>query len=610
MVMSQPIRNIGIIAHVDHGKTTLVDAIFKQAGMFRENESVADRVMDSNDLERERGITILSKVASVSYQGVKINIVDTPGHADFGGEVERVLSMVDGVLLVVDACEGPMPQTRFVLKKALDNGLKVLVVVNKIDRDGARPLEAYDKTIDLFIDLGAEEEDLEFPVLYASGVNGFARIKPDGDEQDLRVLFEAIVNEIPSPRVEQDGPMKLQINNLDHSEYLGRIFGGKLLRGRVRVGDRLVQVNEEGKQIGFNVTKVWNYQSLKLTEIEVGEAGEIVMLSGIDEVLIGDTICDQGFVEPMPRIEVEPSTLTMNFYANTSPLSGKDGGKFLTIHKIRERLEKEEKVSVSLKIDRNAPADTVTVAARGEMQLSVLIETMRREGYEMAIARPQVIYKENELGTLEPIEQATLEYDDEAMGDIMEELSRRKAEILNMETLGNGRSRVIVSVPTRGLIGFRSIYLTMTRGTGIMGTIFEGYEKFRGNVVSRASGSLIAKDPGKITRYAYEDIQERGQMFFPVGTDVYGGMIVGQNARDEDMVVNITKTKAATNMRSATSDATTVLDSHKEFSLEQALAWLRDDELLEVTPKLIRFRKKILDHSDRRVSERRASTPS
>ncbi|MEZ5163616.1 MAG: translational GTPase TypA [Fimbriimonadaceae bacterium] len=608
--MSQPIRNIGIIAHVDHGKTTLVDAIFKQAGMFRENESVADRVMDSNDLERERGITILSKVASVSYQGVKINIVDTPGHADFGGEVERVLSMVDGVLLVVDACEGPMPQTRFVLKKALDNGLKVLVVVNKIDRDGARPLEAYDKTIDLFIDLGAEEEDLEFPVLYASGVNGFARIKPDGDEQDLRVLFEAIVNEIPSPRVEHDGPMKLQINNLDHSEYLGRIFGGKLLRGRVRVGDRLVQVNEEGKQIGFNVTKVWNYQSLKLTEIEVGEAGEIVMLSGIDEVLIGDTICDQGFVEPMPRIEVEPSTLTMNFYANTSPLSGKDGGKFLTIHKIRERLEKEEKVSVSLKIDRNAPADTVTVAARGEMQLSVLIETMRREGYEMAIARPQVIYKENELGTLEPIEQATLEYDDEAMGDIMEELSRRKAEILNMETLGNGRSRVIVSIPTRGLIGFRSIYLTMTRGTGIMGTIFEGYEKFRGNVVSRASGSLIAKDPGKITRYAYEDIQERGQMFFPVGTDVYGGMIVGQNARDEDMVVNITKTKAATNMRSATSDATTVLDSHKEFSLEQALAWLRDDELLEVTPKLIRFRKKILDHSDRRVSERRASTPS
>lgn len=608
--MSQPIRNIGIIAHVDHGKTTLVDAIFKQAGMFRENESVADRVMDSNDLERERGITILSKVASVNYQGVKINIVDTPGHADFGGEVERVLSMVDGVLLVVDACEGPMPQTRFVLKKALDNGLKVLVVVNKIDRDGARPLEAYDKTIDLFIDLGAEEEDLEFPVLYASGVNGFARIKPDGDEQDLRVLFEAIVNEIPPPRVEQDGPMKLQINNLDHSEYLGRIFGGKLLRGRVRVGDRLVQVNEEGKQIGFNVTKVWNYQSLKLTEIEVGEAGEIVMLSGIEEVLIGDTICDQGFIEPMPRIEVEPSTLTMNFYANTSPLSGKDGGKFLTIHKIRERLEKEEKISVSLKIDRNAPADTVTVAARGEMQLSVLIETMRREGFEMAIARPQVIYKENELGTLEPIEQATLEFDDEAMGDIMEELSRRKAEILNMETLGNGRSRVIVSIPTRGLIGFRSIYLTMTRGTGIMGTIFEGYEKFRGNVVSRASGSLIAKDPGKITRYAYEDIQERGQMFFPVGTDVYGGMIVGQNARDEDMVVNITKTKAATNMRSATSDATTVLDSHKEFSLEQALAWLRDDELLEVTPKLIRFRKKILDHSDRRVAERRATTPS
>lgn len=604
--MSQNIRNLGIIAHVDHGKTTLVDAIFKQSGLFRDNEHVAERMMDSNDLERERGITILSKVASCVYQGTKINIVDTPGHADFGGEVERVMSMVDGVLLIVDANEGPMPQTRFVLKKALDNGCKVVVCVNKIDREGARPADAYDKTIDLFIDLGAEEEDLEFPVLYTSGAGGFARLDPSGTETDMRLLFEAIVNEIPSPKVQEDGPMKLQVNNLDHSDYLGKMFGGKLLRGRVRVGDRLTQIKEDGKQVGFNVTKVWRYVGLKLEEIEVGTAGEIVMIAGIGDVLIGDTICDSQFIEPMPRIEVEPSTLTMNFYANTSPLSGKDGGKFLTIQKIRERMEKEETVSVSLKIDKDAPADTVKVAARGEMQLSVLIETMRREGFEMAIARPQVIYRENELGRLEPIEQVTCEFDDEAMGDVLEELSRRKGEIEDMGPLGAGRSKVVASVPTRGIIGFRSVYLTMTRGTGLLATMFEGYEKYRGPIQSRTNGSLIAKDPGKITRYAYEDVQERGVLFYPVGTDVYGGMIVGQNARDEDMIVNATKSKAANNMRSATSDDTTTLKAVKEFSLEQALSWLRDDELLECTPKQLRFRKKILDHSERRVAERRA----
>jgi len=606
--MSQNIRNIGIIAHVDHGKTTLVDAIFRQAGLFRENEVVRDRVMDSNDLERERGITILSKVASCNYRGTKINIVDTPGHADFGGEVERVLSMVDGVLLIVDACEGPMPQTRFVLKKAFDNGLKVVVCINKIDREGARPADAYDKTLDLFIDLGADEDDLFFPHLYVSGAGGFARSEPNGTETDLRLLFDAIVDEIPSPKVQEEGPMRLQVNNLDYSDYLGRMFGGKLLRGRVRVGDRCVQVRDDGKQIGFNVTKVWIYEGLKLKEVESADAGEIVMMSGLDDVLISDTICDASFIEPMPRIQVEPSTLTMNFYANTSPLAGKDGGKFLTIHKIRERLEKEEKTSVSLNIDRNSAADTVTVAARGEMQLSVLIETMRREGYEMAIARPQVIMKTNDLGkTLEPIEQLTLEFEDSAMGDLMEELSRRKAEIQEMMTLGNNRSKVVASIPTRGLIGFRSTYLTMTRGTGIMATLFEGYEAFRGEVLSRTMGSLIAKDPGKITRYAYEDVQERGTLFFPVGVDVYAGMIIGACSRDEDMVVNITKTKAATNMRSATSDATTALDAHRDFSLEQALSWLRDDELLEVTPKMLRFRKKVLDHSERKVAERRAT---
>lgn len=603
--VSLQVRNIGIIAHVDHGKTTLVDAIFKQAGLFRENQHVADRVMDSNDLEREKGITILSKVASVRYKDFKINIVDTPGHADFGGEVERVMSMVDGVLLVVDACEGPMPQTRFVLKKAFAQGLKPIVCVNKIDRDGARPLEAYDKTIDLFIDLGASEEDLFFPHLYTSGAGGFARVAPDGGEQDMRELFEMIVNAVPPPRVEIEGPFRLQVNNLDYSEYLGRMFGGKVLRGQVKVGDRLV-ILREGKSTSFNVTKLWIYEGIREREVEEVTAGEIAMMSGLDDVLISDTICDPSAAEPLPPIQVEPSTLSMSFFANSSPLAGKDGGKFLTIHKLRERLEKEEKVSVALTIDRDAPADTVKVAARGELQLAILIETMRREGFEMAISRPQVILKRNEAGEItEPYEQLTLELPEESVGPVMEELSRRKGEMLDMVKQENGTTRLLYAIPTRGLIGFRSTYLTLTRGLGITASIFDGYKPYRGEVMHRTQGSLIAKDPGKVTRYAYEDVQERGTLFYPVGTDVYGGMVIGANARDEDLVVNITKTKAATNMRSATSEATTVLDAHRDFSLEQALSWLRDDELLEVTPKQLRFRKKVLDHSERRVSERR-----
>ncbi len=607
--MPSSIRNVGIIAHVDHGKTTLVDAIFKQAGIFRENQAVQERVLDSNELEREKGITILSKVASVRYKGYKINIVDTPGHVDFGGEVERVLSMVDGVLLVVDACEGPMPQTRFVLKKALENGLKPIVCINKIDREGARPLEAYDKTIDLFIDLGASEDDLFFPHLYTSGAAGFARVSPDGGERDMRELFEMIVNAVPPPSVETDGPFLLQVNNLDYSDYLGRMFGGKVLRGRVSVGDRLA-VCREGKVRPFQVTKLWVYEGISMREVESVSAGEIAMLSGLDGVLISDTVCDASQPVELPPISVEPSTLTMNFYANNSPLAGKDGGKFLTIHKIRERLEKEEAVSVSLKIDRDAPADTVKVAARGELQLAILIETMRREGYEMQISRPQVIFRRDEEGRLtEPFETLALEVPEDALGPVMEELSRRKGEMTHMEPLPGGKVKVEYSIPTRGFIGFRSIYLTLTRGLGLLNTLFEGYKPAKGDMETRTQGSLIAKDSGRITRYAYEDIQERGTLFYEVGTEVYGGMIVGACSRDEDMVVNITKTKAATNIRSSTAEATTVLDPHREFSLEQALAWLREDELLEVTPKQLRFRKKILDHSERRVAERRSTVP-
>lgn len=600
------IRNIGIIAHVDHGKTTLVDAIFRQAGTFRENQHVAERVMDSNDLEREKGITILSKVASVRYKDYKINIVDTPGHADFGGEVERVLSMVDGVLLVVDAFEGPMPQTRFVLQKAFKNGLKPVVCVNKIDRPGARPQSAYDKTIDLFIDLGADEDDLFFPHLYTSGVSGFARLEPNGTETDMRELFETIINSVPPPSVQASGPLLLQVNNLDYSEYLGRMFGGKVLRGEVKVGDRLEHLKpsaEKGKE--FNVTKLWIYEGIELREVTEAHAGEIVMLAGVDDVKLFDTISTPQSTSGIPAIEIEPSTLTMNFYANNSPLAGKDGGKFLTIHKIRERIEKEEHVSVSIQIDPESEPDCVKVRARGELQLAILIETMRREGYEMAISRPQVIIKRTEEGILEPFEHVTLELPSDGMGDVMEELARRKGDMLDM-LQENDRVRMIYSIPTRGLIGFRSTYLTLTRGQGTISSLFEGYKPYRGEVVSRTQGSLIAKDPGKITRYAYENVQERGTLFFPVGVDVYPGMVVGANARDEDMIVNIVLQKAATNMRSANADSTTVLDSHREFSLEQSLAWLRDDELLEVSPKQLRFRKKILDHSERRVAERRA----
>jgi GTP-binding protein len=604
----QDIRNVGIIAHVDHGKTTLVDGIFKQAGTFRENQHMADRVMDSNDLEREKGITILSKVASVQYLGTKINIVDTPGHADFGGEVERVLSMVDGVLLVVDAFEGPMPQTRFVLKKAFENGLKPIVFVNKIDREHARPAEAYDKTLDLFIDLGANEEDLFFPHLYGSGASGFARIVPDGPEMDLRLLFEAIIQNVPAPRVEAEGPFRLQVNNLDYSDYLGRMFGGKVLRGTIKVGDRVEKLREgTDKKEAFNVSKLWVYEGISLKDVEKVEAGEIAMLAGLDKVLISDTIAHVNTSDALPSIKVEPSTLSMNFYANNSPLAGRDGGKYLTIHKIRERIEKEEAVSVSIKIDTDTAPDIVKTQARGELQLAVLIETMRREGYEMQISRPQVIFKRNDAGKVEePYEIATLECPEEAVGSVMEDMSRRKGELLDMRKNDNNTTSLDYSIPTRGLIGFRSNFLTMTRGLGLMSSLFDGYKEYQGAVESRSQGALISKDPGKLTRYAYEDVQERGTLFYPVGTELYGGMIVGACSRDEDMIVNATKEKAANNIRSASSEATTVLDSHKEFSLEQALSWLRDDELLECTPKQLRFRKKVLDHSERRVSERRS----
>jgi GTP-binding protein len=500
-----------------------------------------------------------------------------------------------------------MPQTRFVLKKAFENGLKPIVCINKIDRPNARPAQAYDKTIDLFIDLGADEDDLFFPHLYTSGAGGFARVSPDGGETDLRALFEMIVNAVPPPRVETEGPFLLQINNLDYSDYVGRMFGGKVLRGQVKVGDRVEMMREgSAKKTGFNVSKMWTYEGIQLKDCESASAGEIVMLAGLDNVLISDTIAHVDTTTALPSIKVEPSTLTMNFYANNSPLAGRDGGKYLTIHKIRERIQKEEAVSVSVKIDPESPADAVKVQARGELQLAILIETMRREGYEMQISRPEVIFRREDGKIKEPYEMATLECPEEAVGSVMEELSRRKGELVDMRQNDNGTSSLDYSIPTRGLIGFRSNFLTITRGLGLISSLFDGYREYKGEVESRSQGSLISKDPGRLTRYAYEDIQERGSLFYPVGVEVYAGMIVGACSRDEDMIVNATKEKHATNIRSATSESTASLDPHKDFSLEQALAWLRDDELLEVTPKLLRFRKKILDHAVRRVAERRS----
>ena len=585
--------------------------MLRQSGVFRANEQVIDRVMDSNALERERGITIMAKNTSILWGETRINIVDTPGHSDFGGEVERTLSMVDGVLLLVDACEGPLPQTRFVLKKALESNLPAIVCINKIDRENSRPMVAYDKTLDLFIDLGASEDDLFFPHLFTSGSAGFARVSPDGGEKDMRELFEMIVNSVPPPNVEPDGPFQLQVNNLDYSDYVGRMFGGKVLRGTVKLGDRLVQLRDGSpKTASFNVTKMWVYEGIELKEVESVGAGEIVMLAGLDGVLISDTIATPEGAKALPAIKVEPSTLSMNFYANNSPLAGRDGGKYLTIHKIRERVQKEEAVSVSVKIDLDAPPDTVKVQARGELQLAVLVETMRREGFELQISRPQVIYKRDAEGTLlEPCELATLELPEEAVGPVMEELSRRKGELVDMRKNEQGLTTLQYAIPTRGLIGFRSNYLTLTRGMGIMGSLFDGYQEFKGEIVSRTQGSLINKDPGKLTRYAYEDVMERGTLFYEVGVEMYGGMIVGACSRDEDMIVNATKQKAANNIRSATSENTVALDPHLDFSLEQALSWLREDELLEVTPKQLRFRKKILDHAERRVAERRHEVP-
>lgn len=599
------IRNIAIIAHVDHGKTTLVDELLKQSGTFRSHQVVAERVMDSSDLEREKGITILSKVTAVHYNGVKINIVDTPGHSDFGGEVERILRSVDGVLLLVDACEGPMPQTRFVLKKALEQKLKPIVVVNKIDRPGARPLEVVDEVLDLFIDLGCDETQIEFPYLFASGVEGYAVLDPTHDPQDIDPLFQMIMEHVPPPMVEFDKPFQFQVTSLDYDDHLGRLFGGKILRGAVRRGETVAIVKRDGSIDKFQVTRIFIYDGLKRWDVDEASAGEIALFAGYPEVEIGETIADAETPEALELICIDEPTVSMEFIVNNGPWSGKSG-KLVTMRNIASRLDREIKVNISLRIEETDRPDAMIVSGRGELQLAILLETMRREGYEVCVSKPRAITKSIDGATCEPIEEVTIDIHDDFVGTIIEELAKRKGEIVSMAKDESGMNRIVFDVPTRGLIGFRTDFLTWTKGLGIMSRLFKEYGPYKGEIASRSRGSLISKESGRATAYSIAPIQERSTLFVSPGDEVYEGQVVGENTRADDMVVNVTKAKHATNMRCSTEDATVLITPARKFMLEQALSWIGDDELLEVTPAEIRFRKRILGNLDRTLAARRA----
>ena len=601
----EDIRNIAIIAHVDHGKTTLVDEILKQSGTFRINQVVAERVMDSNDLEREKGITILSKVTSVHYGDVKINIVDTPGHSDFGGEVERILRSVDGVLLLVDACEGPMPQTRFVLKKALEQGLKPIVVVNKIDRPGARPHEVVDEVLDLFIDLGCREDQLDFPYLFASGSQGYAMLDPSHDSSDIDPLFQMIMEHVPPPEAHANGPFQLQVTSLDYDDHLGRMFGGKIMRGSVKQGDTITIIKRDGTQDRFPVTRVFIYEGLKRVDVCEASAGEIVLLAGYPDVQIGETIADCDNPEALDLIQIDEPTVSMDFIINNGPWAGKSG-KYVTMRNISSRLEREVKVNISLRVETTGRPDALNVSGRGELQLAILLETMRREGFEICVSRPRVITKKIDHKLCEPIEEVTIDIHDDFVGTIIEELARRRGELMMMSKDESGMNRLIFEAPTRGLIGFRTDFLTLTKGLGLISRLFKEYAPWRGDIVTRTRGSLIAKETGRVTAYAIAPLQERSTLFVPPGDEVYEGQVIGENSRGGDMVVNITRAKHATNMRSSTEDATVLITPARQFMLEQALSWIGDDELLEVTPDALRFRKTILKDLDRTLAARRS----
>ncbi len=595
---SSNLRNIAIIAHVDHGKTTLVDQMLKQSGIFRSNESVAERVMDSGDLERERGITILSKNTAVMYNNVKINIVDTPGHADFGGEVERILLMVDGVLLLVDAFEGCMPQTRFVLKKALKLGKKPIVVVNKIDRPGARPNEVIDEVLDLFIELGADEEQIEFPVVYASGRNGYAFINENDEKTDLKPLFETIINEVPAPKGDENGPLQVLISNIDYDEYIGRIGVGRVERGSIKAGQNVVRCTREGINKNIKIGKIYKFEGLKRVETDEAGLGEIISVSGVEGLNIGETLCDPANIEPLPFVKIDEPTVSMNFMVNNSPFAGREG-KFVTSRNIRDRLFKEVETNVSMRVEETDSADTFKVSGRGELHLSILIETMRREGYEFQVSRPQVIMKEIDGVLCEPIEILTVEVPEEYVGAVIEKIGARKAEMVNMTPKDSGTTMIEFRVPSRGIIGYRSEFLTDTNGKGILNQVFDSYEPYKGEIVQRRHGSLVAHETGVSTGYGLFAAQDRGRLFIGPGVDVYEGMVVGSTPKAEDITVNVCKKKHVTNMRASGSDEALKLTPHSVLSLEQSIEFIDDDEYLEVTPKSIRIRKRILDKTMR-----------
>lgn len=591
--VNNKLRNIAIIAHVDHGKTTLVDLMFRQSGMFRDNEDIAERVMDRLDLEKERGITIAAKNCSVQWEEVKINILDTPGHADFGGEVERALMMVDGAILLVDASEGPLPQTRFVLKKALEGGKKIIVVINKIDRKDARVEEVLNEIYDLFIDLDADEEQIEFPVLYAIARDGIAKYSLDGESNDLRPLFDTIIREIPGPQYHPAEPFQMLVADLDYSDYVGRLAIGKVFNGSVKSNESLVCIGEDRDIMPLKVSKLQVYEGLKISDVNRAEPGDIIILAGIEDVHIGDTICTRESPKALKRIAVDEPTISMMFTINTSPLSGREG-KLVQSNKIRDRLVKETLRNVALRVEDVPDSDSFIVKGRGEFQMAILIETMRREGYEISVGRPKVIYKEKQGKLLEPIEHLFIDCDENFVGIVTEKLSKRKGRMINLVNHGTGRVRIDFSIPSRGLIGYRNEFLTDTKGTGIMNSYLEGYEPYRGDFPSRVTGSLVSDRHGEAVSYALYNLEPRGTLFVKPGDPVYEGMIVGEHNRDQDLNVNPCKMKKLTNMRASGKDDGIVLTPAVPITLEKAIEFIKDDELVEVTPKSIRLRKTVL----------------
>lgn len=598
MSKRENLRNVAIIAHVDHGKTTLVDELLKQSGTFRENEQVQERVMDSNDLERERGITILSKNTAVHYKNTKINIVDTPGHADFGGEVERILTMVDGVLLLVDAFEGCMPQTRFVLKKALNLKKKVLVVVNKIDRPGARPSEVIDEVLDLFIELGADEDQIEFPVVYASAKDGYSSLDPEVREGDMRPLLDAILEHISAPDGDIDGPLQILFSSLDYDDYIGRIGVGRVERGKILRGENVVLCKQDGKQENVKISRLYQFEGLKRVEVDSAMMGDIVCVSGIADLNIGETACDPECIEPLPFVKIDEPTISMNFIVNDSPFAGREG-KFVTSRNLRDRLFKEVETNVSMRVEETDSTDTFKVSGRGELHLSILIETMRRQGYEFQVSRPEVIYKTINGQLCEPIELLIIEVPEQYVGSVIEKLGSRKGELENMGSRNGGATHLEFKIPARGLIGYRSEFMTDTNGNGIMNQLFAGYEPYKGDIQTRERGSIVVHETGTSTGYGLFNTQDRGRLFIGPGVEVYEGMIVGECSRNEDIVCNVCKKKQMTNTRAAGSDDALRLVPHSTLSLEQSMEFIKDDELLEVTPESLRLRKRVLSKEQR-----------